>query len=154
MKNHAYRPLLVVVGILVLILAVRALYVPKDFGMHERGYTYGWYRKSDEGFWKEFKVKYRGAEYCKDCHDKNYESLKKSPHQHIQCEICHSPAVDHPDNPAKLGVDRSREWCLRCHAHLAYPTSGRRFIRGFEDPEKHNPDTECAACHNPHSPKL
>jgi hypothetical protein len=154
MKNHVYRPLFVVVGILVIILVARALSVPKDFGVHERGYTYGWYRKSDEQFWKDFKVKYRGAEYCKDCHDKNYESLKKSPHQHIQCENCHSPAVDHPDNPPKLGVDRSREWCLRCHAYLAYPTSGRRFIRGFEDPEKHNPGTECAVCHNPHSPKL
>lgn len=154
MKNHVYRPLLVVIGLVALILAARALYVPEDFGVHERGYMYGWYQKSDEQFWKDFKVKYRGAEYCKDCHDKNYESLGKSPHRNIQCENCHGPAVGHPESPPKLGMDRSREWCLRCHAYLAYPTSGRRLIKGFEEPEKHNPGMECSTCHDPHSPKL
>src|SRR5574340_21004 len=98
MKNPVFRPLLVVIGILAILLMARALYVPKDFGVHERRYTYGWYQKGDEQFWKDFKVKYRGAEYCKDCHDKNYEKISKSPHQHIQCENCHGTAVDHPDN--------------------------------------------------------
>ena len=85
MKNHVLRPLIVVIAMVILILLARVLYVPKDFGVHEAGYMYGWHQKSDEQFWKGFKVKYQGAEYCKDCHDKNYASIKKSPHQNIEC---------------------------------------------------------------------
>ncbi len=155
MKNHALRPLIAVIGIVALLLTARAFYVPKDFGVHERGYMYGWHRLGNEEDWKKFKIKYQTSEYCKDCHSGNYDKIKKSPHRNIQCENCHGPAIDHPsDAMPKLPADRSRAWCLRCHAHLSYPTSGRRRIKGFEDPEKHNPGMECATCHNPHSPKL
>jgi hypothetical protein len=153
MKSHVLRPLIVVVGMVILILLARLVVVPKDFGAHERGYMYGWHNKANEQFWKDFKVKYQGAEYCKDCHDKNYASIKKSPHRNIECENCHGPAVDHPDNPPKLAIDKSRAQCLRCHYPLPYPTSGRAQIRGI-DPDKHNPDVECAMCHNPHKPNL
>jgi hypothetical protein len=160
MKNHVFRPLFAVIGIIVLVLAARIFYVPKDFGVHERGYMYGWYRQSNIEDWKKIQVKYQGAEYCKDCHDKNYASIKKSPHQNIQCENCHGPAgtpegIVHydPDKRPKLTIDRSRQQCLRCHYPLPYPSSGRSKIKGI-DPDKHNPDIECAMCHNPHHPNL
>jgi predicted CXXCH cytochrome family protein len=151
MKNHVLRPLLVFLGLIVIILVVRYFYVPKDFGVWERGYMYGWHRKADEEFWKNFKVKYRGSEYCKDCHSENYNKLMQSPHVIIPCEDCHSPAIDHPENPPKLEVNKSRELCLRCHYPLPYPTSGRANIPSI-DPEKHNPGIECVMCHNPHNP--
>lgn len=153
MKNHVWRPFLVVVGIIALILAARMFLVPKDFGVHERGYMYGWHRKSNVEDWKKVTVKYQGREYCKDCHEKNYDVIKKSPHQNIQCENCHGPAVDHPGEPPKLTIDRSRQQCLRCHYPLPYPSSGRAKIKGV-DPDKHNPDIECSMCHNPHHPNL
>src|SRR5574341_947919 len=127
MKNHVFRPLIVVIIMVALILAARLFYVPKDFGVHERGYMYGWYRKANEEDWKKFKVKYQGSENC------------------------NGPAIDHPSDPPKLAIEKSREHCLRCHFPLPYPTSGRSKIRGV-DPEKHNPGTECVACHNPHNP--
>jgi hypothetical protein len=151
MKNHVLRPLFVVVGIVVLILLVRMVYVPKDFGVHEQGYMYGWHRKANEEDWKTFKVKYQGAEYCANCHSDKTTSISKTPHKLIQCENCHGPAVDHPSDPPKLAIDRSREQCLRCHYPLPYPTSGRAKIRGI-DPEQHNPGVECSQCHNPHKP--
>lgn len=153
MKNHVYRPLFVVIGIVALILAARIFLVPKDFGVHERGYMYGWHRKANEEDWKKIKVKYQGADYCKDCHDKNYGDIRKSPHKSIQCENCHGPAIDHPGEPPKLAIDRSRQQCLRCHYPLPYPTSGRSRIRGI-DPITHNPEMECSNCHNPHLPNL
>lgn len=153
MKNHVFRPLFVVIGIVALILAARTFLVPKDFGVHERGYMYGWHRKANEEDWKKVKVKYQGAEYCRDCHDKNYSSIKQSPHRTIQCENCHGPAVDHPNDPPKLEINKSRQQCLRCHYPLPYPTSGRSKIRGI-DPGTHNPDIECSLCHNPHHPNL
>ena len=151
MKNHVLRPLFVVVGMVVLILLVRMVYVPKDFGVHEQGYMYGWHRKANEEDWKAFKVKYQGKEYCKDCHSEKFNSIGKTPHRIIQCENCHGPAVDHPSDPPKLDIDRSREQCLRCHYPLPYPTSDRAKIRGI-DPEQHNPGVECSQCHNPHKP--
>ncbi len=156
MKNHVLRPLFVVIGIVVLILLARMVIVPKDFGIGERGYMYGWHRKSNEEDWKKFKVKYMGREYCKDCHADKYDSIKETPHAVIQCENCHGPANDavseHPsEQRPKLVIDKSRAQCLRCHFPLPYPTSARSKIRGI-DPEKHNPDIECSTCHNPHKP--
>jgi len=127
--------------------------VPKDFGIGERGYMYGWHRKSSEEDWKAFKVKYQSKEYCKDCHEDKYSSINQTPHAIIECENCHGPAIDHPSDPPKLTINKSREQCLRCHYPLPYPTSGRANIRGVE-PDKHNPGIECVMCHNPHKPSL
>ncbi|GAB4491092.1 MAG: cytochrome c [Thermodesulfovibrionales bacterium] len=160
MKNHVFRPLLVVIGLVLLVLIFRAFYVPKDFGVHERGYMYGWYRAGNIEEWKKVQVKYQGSGYCKDCHADKIEMISKTPHAIIECENCHGPAgtpegILHydADKRAKLPIDRSREQCLRCHAKLAYPTSGRANIRGI-DPAAHNPGVECAMCHNPHKPSL
>lgn len=154
MQMHIFRPLLVVLAVVGVILLVRNFVVPAEFGAHERGYMYGWHNKADEERWKGFKIKFQGTEYCKDCHDKNYDSIKQSPHRIIECENCHGPAADHPGDPPKLVIDRKRALCLRCHAFLDYPTSNRRGIKGLPDPEGHNPGIECSSCHNPHDPKL
>jgi len=151
MKNHVFRPVLVILAAVGIILVARAFVVPEDFGAHERGYMYGWHRKSNEEEWKNFKVKYQTREYCKGCHAENYEKIMQTPHAVIQCENCHGPAIDHPGEPAKLAIDRSRGQCLRCHASLPYVGSGRMVIRGIDD-EAHNPGVECVMCHNPHRP--
>lgn len=151
MKNHVWRPLFVVFGIIILIVLFRFIYVPKDFGIHERGYMYGWYREGNIEDWKKVSVKYQGKEYCRDCHQDKYDMIGRTPHGIIQCENCHGPAIEHPSDPQKLDIDKTRAQCLRCHARLPYPTSGRANIRGI-DPEAHNPDVECSMCHNPHSP--
>ena len=160
MKNHVFRPLIVFLCLVALALVFRFFYVPKDFGSHKNGYMYGWYRTGNIEDWKKVAVKYQGSEYCKDCHSENYESIMMSPHAIIQCENCHGPAgtpegILHfdQDKRAQLPIERSRKLCLRCHAKLLYPTSGRNDIRGI-DPEKHNADIECVSCHNPHKPSL
>jgi Zn finger protein HypA/HybF involved in hydrogenase expression len=154
MKSHVLRPLFVVIGFVAVILIARLFIVPKDFGVHEKGYMYGWYRKSNEEDWKAFKAKYKfNNEYCKDCHAEHYEKLIQSSHAIINCENCHGPALDHPSEPAKLQIDRSRQQCLRCHSYLPYPTSNRKNIKAI-DPETHNPDIECSNCHSPHNPDL
>lgn len=153
MSNHVLRPLFVVAALVFLGLLARHFIVPKDFGIGRTGYMYGWHRKSNVEDWKTVKVKYLTAEYCKDCHSDKHDLIMTSPHAIINCENCHGPAGDHPDDPPKLPIDRSRELCLRCHFPLPYPTSGRANIRGI-DPVLHNPDQACATCHNPHKPNL
>ena len=153
MKGHVWRPLYAVICLVVLVLAARYFMVPKDFGIYERGYMYGFHRKSAEDYWKTFKVKYQfNTDYCRDCHAEKY-SIMQTPHAIIHCENCHGPVLDHPSDPEKLSVDKKRELCLRCHLPLSYPTSGRANIRGV-DPITHNPGIECSACHNPHMPSL
>lgn len=154
MKNHIYRPLIVVLAMLCIIFVVRFFVVPKDFGIWERGYMYGWYRKSNEEEWKAIKIKYKfHNSYCQSCHTERYDQLIKSSHKILSCENCHGPALDHPANPQKLLIDKSREQCLRCHFYLPYPTSDRSNIKGI-DPLTHNPDIACSQCHNPHNPSL
>lgn len=154
MKRHVAGPIFLIISIVVIIVLVRPFVVPNDFGAHERGYTLGWHRKSDERFWKDVKIKYQGREYCKSCHEAQYTRITASAHKNINCENCHGPAIDHPSDPLKLTINRGKEWCLRCHVRLAYPTSGRAKIRGFDDPDAHAQGMDCTACHNPHSPKL
>lgn len=143
----------VVIALIVLVLVARAFVVPADFGVHEAGYRFGWYRKGNEQDWKNFKVKYSQKDYCAGCHPDKVEKLSSSPHSIINCQNCHGPAFAHPDNPPKLSIDKSRLLCLRCHAKLVDIGSGRSGIRGIED-SQHNPDMECVTCHNPHSPVI
>jgi hypothetical protein len=130
-KSHVWRPLYVVILIIAAVLVTRKILVPADFGIGSRGYMYGWHRPSNEQEWKEVSVKYRTAEYCKNCH---------------------GPALGHPDDPKTLPINRTRELCARCHFRLEYPTSGRGKIRGI-DPKTHNPELECVTCHWPHDPR-
>lgn len=152
MKSHVWRPLYIVIGVVVLVLAARTVLVPKDFGIWERGYMYGWHRKGNEADWKAFKVKYKGVAYCKECHEDKYNDLVQSPHAHIMCENCHGPALNHPEDPPTLTIDHRRELCIRCHSRLPYKTSGRGAIKGI-NPMTHYPEAECVLCHYPHNPK-
>lgn len=153
MKKHVWRPLYVIIGIVVLILLFRLIYVPDDFGSQERGYTFGYHRLGNEQDWKEFPAKYKGTSYCNNCHDDKVASLEASPHGMIPCENCHGAAMNHPEDPEKLTIDRSRELCIRCHSALYMPSSDRNDIPGI-DPKTHNADFECSECHNPHNPDL
>lgn len=152
-KNHVFRPLMVIIGISVIILIVQRVYVPDDFGVHGDSYTYNFYREGNLDDWKAVTVKYQGDEYCANCHQDKTDLIASTAHSIIQCENCHGPAQQHPQDPPKLTIDRTREQCLRCHTRLDYPTSGRADIEGI-DPASHNSGIECATCHDPHNPTL
>jgi predicted CXXCH cytochrome family protein len=143
----------VVIALVVFILLFRMVYVPDDFGTQDRGYTFGYHRLSNEQEWKDYPAKYKGTEYCNECHDDKVEEVGASSHEMINCENCHGAAFDHPDNPELLTVDRSRDLCIRCHAALYMPSSDRNDIPGI-NPADHNVGEECSDCHNPHNPSL
>jgi len=152
-KNHVWRPLFVIIAMVVLILIFRAFYIPDDFGSQDRGYTFGFHRLSNEQEWKDYPAKYQGRNYCQDCHDDKTEVLEMSQHGMIQCENCHGAARNHPEDPELLTIDRSRELCIRCHSKLFMPSSDRNDIPGI-DPQTHNSGIECSECHDPHNPSL
>lgn len=157
MKNHVWRPLFVVIVLIILVLLVRQWYLPADFGVQEQGYTFGYHRLGNEQEWKSLPSLYvnndKSNSYCGDCHSEHVESVSSSPHLTIPCENCHGAARQHPESPEKLPIDRSRELCLRCHSKLFMPSSDRNDIPGIL-PQEHNQGIECSACHNPHKPNL
>lgn len=152
MKWHVLRPLWVALGLVGLILIAGKFLVPEDFGVHGRNFTYGYHRFSNIQEWKDFPVKYQGREACVECHDQNVSTLNASSHAPVECENCHGPAVDHPNDQEFLPLDTTRELCLRCHAFLDYPNSARGELMSIED-RRHKRRYECIKCHNPHDPK-
>jgi len=152
-KNHVWRPLWVVIALVAVILTARLFIVPEDFGVHDSGYMYGWYRQGNLAEWKAPPGKYRHDGECGQCHDERAGALASSPHAPIVCENCHGAAESHPEKPGKLTIDRSRALCLRCHTPLPYPSSDRSKIVGI-DALEHNPGEECSMCHDPHHPNL
>ena len=153
MKNHVLRPLWCVLAAIAITLIVRHFMVPDDFGVHGENFTYGFHRLGNIDDWKDFKIKYKEREYCQECHEENFEEANGSKHRLIQCENCHGPAIDHPDDPETLAIDTSRQLCLRCHASLPYPDNPRSRIKAI-DPDEHHNDTACIECHKPHNPDL
>ena len=152
MKWHVLRPVWLALGVIATILVARVFLVPDDFGINGRNFTYGFHRLGNIDEWKNFPVKYQGREYCVDCHDDKLALLNGSPHHIIECENCHGPAAGHPDPVEFLPIERSREHCLRCHADLGYPHTGRDVVPSI-DGGRHFRRRECADCHNPHNPE-
>lgn len=166
--SHAWRPLILVILIVGLILVARIFLVPDDFKAWNGDYKYQWHRKSNEDEWKSFPVHHRGRDFCKTCHADQLEIVADSGHAKVQCENCHARfeplKKSHPvnlkeqfDYQLNIGIEKSRELCYRCHAKLPYrPKQYTAFITkgpiDFKliDPEKHNPDIECVNCHDVH----
>jgi hypothetical protein len=162
MKSHVYRPLFVVIAFVLAILAARVVFVPDDFGVHEMGYRFGWHRLGNEQEWKDFTPKFEERTYCAECHPDKAEAAAASPHGIINCQNCHGPAsrlnaegvlVKHGVDSYENERDTSRALCLRCHAAMPVPGSGRASIPAIVN-SVHNPENNCVDCHDPHSPGL
>jgi predicted CXXCH cytochrome family protein len=156
--NNGLKTVLValpILGLVGLVPFARSIIVP-SFRAVDGDQRYQWHRVANEDEWKNFKVKYKGSEYCGECHDDKNETINASKHARIQCENCHGPALDHPDDPEMLAIDRSRELCLRCHAKLPYRPKVYAGLKTgpipfkMQDPEEHNPGEECVECHDVH----
>lgn len=152
MKRHVLHPLWVALGLVGLILVARLFLVPDDFGVHGESFTYNFHRLSNVQEWQDFPVKYKGRDSCMECHEDNVRNIRRSPHKRVQCENCHGPSGNHPDDVEFLPVDRSRALCLRCHAFLDYPNSARAEMLTIKD-RVHKRRRECVECHYPHDPR-
>ena len=127
--------------------------VPDDFGIHGDSFTYNYYRLGNVQEWKDFPVKYQGNESCLECHEDNVKKHRRSPHKRVQCESCHGPSGNHPDDVEYLPLNKERGLCLRCHADLGYPASSARSDLPAIVDRRHKRKRECVSCHNPHDPR-
>ncbi|MBF0457036.1 MAG: cytochrome C [Nitrospirae bacterium] len=169
--SHAWRPLFVVLAVMISIIVFRVIFVPSDFVAKNGDYKFQWHRLSSEEVWKNFPVKHKGRDFCQQCHSELVNKIKDSGHQHVQCENCHamfepgkkSHPIDLKDDFGyllEIGIERSRELCKRCHAELPYRPQTYVITKGTTaetvkfkmiDPTKHNPGIECVMCHDVHS---
>jgi len=152
-KRHVLHPLWLAIALVGLILFARQFLVPDDFGIHGDSFTYNYYRLSNVQEWKDFPVKYQGNESCLECHEDNVKKHRRSPHKRVQCENCHGPSGNHPDDVASLPLNKERGLCLRCHADLGYPASSARSDLPLIVDKRHKRKSECVSCHNPHDPR-
>jgi hypothetical protein len=132
-KRHVLHPLWLAIALVGLILFARQFLVPDDL--------------------KDFPVKYQGNESCLECHEDNVKKHRRSPHKRVQCENCHGPSGNHPDDVASLPLNKERGLCLRCHADLGYPASSARSDLPLIVDKRHKRKSECVSCHNPHDPR-
>ncbi len=152
MKRHVLHPLWVAIGLVGLIFLARSFLVPDDFGVHGDSFTYNYHRLSNIQEWQDFPVKYRGKDSCTECHKANVRKNRRSPHKRIECESCHGPSGNHPDDVEYLPLNKERALCLRCHASLEYPDAARSDLPAIHD-RRHKRKRECVECHNPHDPR-
>ena len=152
MKRHVLHPLWVAIGLVALIFVARAFLVPDDFGVHGASFTYNYHRLSNVEEWEQFPVKYKGYDSCTECHRENVRALRRSPHRRIECENCHGPSGNHPDDVEYLPRNTERDLCLRCHAFLDYPNTARSEVPPIS-PRMHYRRQECVECHVPHDPR-
>jgi predicted CXXCH cytochrome family protein len=152
MKRHVLHPLWVAIGLVGLIFIARIFMVPDDFGVHGDSFTYNYHRLSNVQEWMDFPVKYQGRESCIECHKENVRSHRRSPHKRVECENCHGPSGNHPDDVEYLPLNKERALCMRCHASLEYPDAARSDLPAIHD-RRHKRRRECVECHNPHDPR-
>jgi len=153
MKRHVLHPLWVAIGVVGLILLARLFMVPDDFGVHGDSFTYNYHRLGNIDEWKNFPVKYQGNDSCVECHKDNARTHRRAPHKRVQCENCHGPSGNHPDDIEYLPLNKERAMCLRCHADLKYPESTARSNLPAIVDRHHKRRRECVSCHNPHDPR-
>ena len=145
-KEHLFRMAGLFLAGLVVFVILRALFLPKDFGL------YGHYRPGALADMAGKPLAYAGAAACTECHGDVVKARKGSKHEAIGCESCHGYLAEHAtvdpgkQKPARLD---ERLLCLRCHtANVAKP-------KGFKqvDPKDHGDGMVCTGCHQPHSPE-
>jgi hypothetical protein len=142
--EHLVRVLLLFAAGLIVFLGLKALLVPKDFGL------YGHYRAGALADNRTHRVAYAGRAACADRHTDEPAALAKGKHAGVGCESCHGALAVHAEDPEarKPALPEVPGLCLRCHGN----TSGRP--AGFPqiDPGDHAGEGRCTECHSPHDP--
>jgi len=127
------------------LVVARQFLVPPTFG------EFGHYRAAALDSIKAHEKKYAGRQECALCHSDIDEQRAGGNHTGLSCEVCHGPAATHASAPLDLKppIPRERETCTICHAFIPSRPTGFPQI----DPETHNRQMQCVACHSPHAPE-
>lgn len=148
MPKHISR----LIYLLLALLAV-ALIAPRVLTV-DSFYRFGHYRANSVAEIAAREPVYQTGTYCLTCHAKRVAQWSANSHKSVTCEVCHGAAEGHPDN-GKLPTPKDTvKLCTVCHEAMP----GRPHTQPQIVLAQHNPlattGQQCAACHNPHSPKI
>jgi len=144
--EHVLRVVALFVLGVVAFLAVRAWFVPADFGV------YGYFRTGAIEDNRVYPLVHAGRAACVECHSDVVETRRGSRHERIGCEACHGPLARHAsgEDEAKPSLPDTRTTCIRCHEKKAGKPAGFPQVNAAE----HAESGPCAECHNPHRPGI
>ncbi len=177
MPKHITRLLLLVVVIAVAALTAKQFFTAKSY------FAYGHYRGDSVAEIASDIPHFRGNEYCKSCHAKQYAAWSDSMHnipdagKHVKCEVCHGPVGQHPSKErAPLSVDERialgakatspATGLIPADGKLPVPKDRTKCVQCHEAmPGRpaaqrqvvlaaHSGTESCTTCHDPHSPKI
>jgi len=148
MPKHIFRLICLLIGVLVLAFAAAKIFTADSF------YRFGHYRADSVVLIAAQEPAYKTATYCLRCHAERVAQWSANSHKTVTCEVCHGAAQGHPKNgPLPIPKDTVK-LCTLCHEAMP----GRPHTQPQIVLAKHNPlattRQQCAACHNPHSPKI
>jgi len=149
LPKHIVRLLVILGTLLLLAYAARAYLTDPSY------YRFGYYRADAVPELAAGSPRYLGSAYCKDeCHQERSSDWQVSPHQRVQCEVCHGPDPGHPDDKKILAPAREDtvRLCTTCHLAMpARPSAQPQIVLG-EHPVPDGEIMPCIDCHDPHSP--
>jgi len=149
LPKHIVRLLLILSALLLLAYAVRTYLTDPSY------YRFGYYRADAVPELAAGSPRYLGSAYCKDeCHQERSADWQVSPHQRVQCEVCHGVDAAHPDDKKILAPqpEDTIRLCTTCHLAMpARPKAQPQIVLG-EHPVPDGEIMPCIECHDPHSP--
>jgi cytochrome c553 len=143
---HIVRLIFLLVFFMVLALGAKVYLTDPSF------YQYGHYRADAIPELAAGEPLFRGAEYCKTCHDESQKDTSKGAHKTVQCEVCHGTGRNHPEDDRMLVPTDTIRLCSTCHEAMpSRPDTQPQIVVG-EHPSHEDGSSQCHSCHDPHSP--
>ncbi|MFN8178923.1 MAG: cytochrome C [bacterium] len=150
--KHIFRVFLLLLVAVVALVLGRDFLVPPTFGQ------YGHFRAANVEQQRNLAVRHGGDESCRPCHATQYDAHAAGPHMTVRCELCHAPVSVHAAGGKKISampVRKSSELCALCHERLGARPQTQPQIQFkqhvLEKGSEPSPES-CFDCHDPHSP--
>ena len=156
--SHVFKIILILIAVVGLGVAVRAMVMPKTFG------EFGHYRGSAIEDEMNRPIRNGTNASCLVCHPYIREMHLEGVHNTVSCEFCHGPMADHvkdgkviADLPMKQG-EEIKKLCLRCHNQIIRARPKESI--NLEDLLISNPRISSQTintgnqCHNVHAPLM
>lgn len=144
MPKHIVRLILLIVAVLFVSAIAAPLLTVDSF------YRFGHYRANSVTEIAEKEPVYQTTRYCHGCHTERRAQWSAGSHKTVVCEVCHGPALGHPQN-GKLPIPADTvKLCTLCHEAMP----GRPATQPQIQVAQHSGGQQCNVCHNPHSPKI
>lgn len=148
MPKHIFRLVCLMAG------ALAVAFIAPKFFVDDSFYKFGHYRADSVVEIAARDPVFQSAPYCLDCHAPRVAQWSANSHKSVTCEVCHGAAQGHPKN-GKLPIPKDTvKLCTLCHEAMP----GRPHTQPQIVLAQHNPyaasGQQCAACHDPHSPKI